>query len=575
MPLTGEAERARASGPGVLERTLATTFAPGTNRRGEVLGAAWTLLLPALELREVVCLGVPGPRTLATLARRASRVTVLSAGRGERRRARRLIARAGLANVEVVAAADAAGIAAVDLALVAGRSGARYAERLAALPAQGWSLFADVGRGGGRDAALVAALRARGRPPALLWLAVAGGEVELAAGLDDEATIAVLRRPPAAVGGGGPGRRVRALARRARPGGRTTERCGALLAAGEAPRGAGIAPPAYVRAIAAAATTPVDGCRVGLMAPSDYPSRKAVMLLFPGEADEPRWVVKLTRDAAFNDRLENEWRALTVLAGAGIGDGATVPRPAFLGHHAGLAVLGETALHGVAFRRRTTGDADCPFARAATDWLLALGAATVARRATTTEVAGALRRLLARFAELYRVTDAEHALLADQVEALAAGAHALPLVMQHGDPGTWNVLVTPDGRPAFLDWEAAERHGMPLWDLFYFARSFGVTVARAAGTRSSLTAFAEQYLADSPLSRRLAADVERHCADIGLDRGLVGPLFHLCWVHRALKEAMRLPPGELERGRYIRLLRLCIDRRDAPALRRLFGGGPA
>jgi len=38
---------------------------------------------------------------------------------------------------------------------------------------------------------------------------------------------------------------------------------------------------------------------------------------------------------------------------------------------------------------------------------------------------------------------------------------------------------------------------------------------------------------------------------------------------------MRLPPGQLERGRYVRLLRLCIDRRDAPALRRLFGGRAA
>ena len=50
----------------------------------------------------------------------------------------------------------------------------------------------------------------------------------------------------------------------------------------------------------------------------------------------------------------------------------------------------------------------------------------------------------------------------------------------------------------------------------------------------------------------------------------VEPLFYTCWMHRALKEATRLPPEHLEEGHYLRLLRLCIERRSAPALRRLF-----
>jgi hypothetical protein len=41
-------------------------------------------------------------------------------------------------------------------------------------------------------------------------------------------------------------------------------------------------------------------------------------------------------------------------------------------------------------------------------------------------------------------------------------------------------------------------------------------------------------------------------------------------MHRALKESMRLGSGKLDRGRYVRLLRLCLERRDAPALRRAF-----
>jgi len=80
-----------------------------------------------------------------------------------------------------------------------------------------------------------------------------------------------------------------------------------------------------------------------------------------------------------------------------------------------------------------------------------------------------------------------------------------------------------------------------------------------------------QYLADGPLSLALADDVGRHCAQIGLDPALVGPLFFTCWMHRALKEAARLEPHRLATGRYARLLRLCLERRDAPGLRRLWG----
>ena len=247
---------------------------------------------------------------------------------------------------------------------------------------------------------------------------------------------------------------------------------------------------------------------------------------------------------------------------------------AFFGHHAGHAVLGQTAIAGVPFRQTPSVTPDCPAARAAVAWLAELSAGTADHTlAEPMQVAAALGDLLGRFARIYRSSAAEHEALAGQIAAVAASRRPFPLVFQHGDPGTWNLLVTADGRPAFLDWEAAEPHGMPLWDLFYLARSVGVGAARAAGTRSSLDAFARQFLPDGPVSRALAHDVERHGSQIGLDPALVGPLLLTCWMHRALKEAMTMRPERLARGRYVRLLRLCLERRDAPGLRRICGTG--
>jgi hypothetical protein len=238
-------------------------------------------------------------------------------------------------------------------------------------------------------------------------------------------------------------------------------------------------------------------------------------------------------------------------------------------------VLGESALDGVPFRERTRATPDCPQARAAVDWLLDLATATVSR--ATNDASGALSELWPRwerFRGTYRLAPEEQRHLESCVAALAEGAPGFPLVFQHGDPGPWNILVTPAGRPAFLDWEAGEAQGMPLWDLFHFLRSYGLLVSRKAGTRDPLKSFEQQFLEQSGVHRLLVDATGRLRSRIGLAAELVGPLFYTCWMHRALKEAATLPPDRLDRGRYIGILRLAIARRDAPGLLELSSGDP-
>jgi hypothetical protein len=555
----------------VLEGTLATTFVPGTNRRGGLPEVSWTLLLDRLELGHVTCLGQPRRRMLRALQRRARAVTIVTADGPACHQARRRLERAGFGSVGVVSIARVGDLPDADLAIVLGKRWLRRAVAdggLAALLSASRAVYVEGGRPGRAE---LAALPTSG-PVVRLWLWVVDGDVQLAAGLDDDAAVAFLRRPPAAQPIARSRPRPRELVRRVRRHRRVGERVGVLSVATRPPAAPGAPVPGYIRAIAAAAGEPLDGCRVALAAPGDYPSRKAILAVFPAHGSEPRYIVKIARDPAFNGRLKNEDHALRTLAAAGIGDAATVPRASFFGHDGGLAVLAQTAISGVPFRQVARGTHECPSARAAIAWLMELGARTADRTiAEPAQAAAALRELLNRFAGLYRPSVAEHELLAEQIDAIAASRRPFPLVFQHGDPGVWNLLITPDGRPAFLDWEAAEQHGMPLWDLFYATRSVGIGVARAMGTRSSLDAFAEHYLADGPLSRALADDVRRYCTQIDLDPALVGPLFFTCWMHRALKEAARLEPHRLANGRYARLLRLCLQRRDAPGLMRLCG----
>jgi SAM-dependent methyltransferase len=557
-----------------------TPFAPGSNLKGTVGGANWCFLLPSLELGRIACLGRVSTSALATLARLGDEVTVCAPA-GELRRIRNRVSRDALPAVSLleVDRPDRVPLpdASVDLVVV-GRLPRLRAVRRSRLQREARRLLKPDGLVYLELTSLVAGLgtssarRAGGSlgDAAVFWLAPASGEVRAAAPLHDLRAIGylerrlqrrllvrkLLRRP----------RRVLARHLAVR---RIVHRRGALLG----PPGERLTPgpPRYLRDVAAVAGVELDESGWALAAPGEYPSQKVLVFLFGAEGDAPQSVVKITRDASLNPRLENEWRALTLLRDGGIGADGTLPRPQFFGLHAGLAVLAESAINGERFRERTRATADCPYARAAVEWLLDLGTTTAA--GTRADAPGALSKLeplFERFSQIYRLGAAEEDFLRVRVAALAPGRDGLPLVFQHGDPGPWNVLITPDGRPAFLDWEAAEPLGMPLWDLFHFLRSYGVVVSRAAGTRDPLRSFAEQYLDDSALSRLLVETTRRFCARSDLASGLVEPLFYVCWIHRAVKEAATRPSHELEGGRYINVLRMAIGRRDAPGLRRLF-----
>lgn len=343
---------------------------------------------------------------------------------------------------------------------------------------------------------------------------------------------------------------------------RFTRRYGVLVGRGAA--GSHEQPPAYLRQLASAAGISIDQHRWGLSARGEYRSRKVLFFLFDRAAATPEYIVKMTRDPALNPRLENEGRALEWLAERGIGDRETLPRVVFQGHHHDLAIVGETVIDGVPFEQRSSGAADCPLAGAAATWLTDLGVATAdTSAASPLEVAEALGTLFERFCQIYSLTPAQHDFLAGQIAAIGRSRSQFPLVFQHGDPGTWNIWVTPSERVAFLDWEAAEPQGMPLWDLFYFVRTYGAWAMRASSSGDIMKGFAGQFLSASPFQRLLFEVTERYRAQVGVPPELVEPLFYTCWMHRALKESTRLTAGNLERGHYFSVLMACIDQRAA------------
>jgi SAM-dependent methyltransferase len=559
-----------------FEEALEAQSAPGSNLKGSVDGANWCFLLPSLELGRVLAVGCPPPPSLATVSKFGDDILVW-VDVADRDRVREMIERANLTNVGVLTAEPDGALplpdASVDLIVLAKPRVARsqaVRDELARVSTPAGALYFESHALPGRGDHCVGQAR-QGEGAArrtVLWSAPAWGELRFAAPVGDGAAVSYLER-----------RFLKPLLRRKllkRPGkvaartplaNRLARRRALLLT--RQVEGTSTGPPDYLRTIAAQAGETIES-RWAFAAPGEYSSQKALFFLFDEDEETPTSVVKITREGRHNPRLENEWQALRLLQERGIGDERNRPSPLFFGQHAGLAILGESAVVGHPFLERTETMHRCPHVRRVVEWLLELGVSTAHPASDPALVVSRLRALLARFEDLYRPDGEMTALLEAQLAVLAGNADALRLVFQHGDPGPWNLVVTPDGEPGFLDWEAADPDGMPLWDLFHFLRSFGLAVSQKARTRDPNQSFADQILAASGLNRLLVETTSRFCDEAGFSSRLVEPLFYLCWVHRAVKEASRLAEEELQSGRYFNLLRAAVAHRDAPGLQRLF-----
>jgi hypothetical protein len=333
-------------------------------------------------------------------------------------------------------------------------------------------------------------------------------------------------------------------------------------------------PPEYLRTLASQAGIDIQQYRWGLAAHGEYSTRKVLFYLFKSGDESPEYIVKLVRNSAYNSRLENEYHSLSTLWGKGVSALNFLPKPVFFGHHNNLAILGETAIAGKSFRTMTGNHPDCPYSRLAVQHLTELGVEFLDPYSTTPgKAAETLNRLFESFIRIYQPNSKDQTFLEKQIVSIASYAGIFPLVFQHGDPGAWNILVTSKGEVFFLDWESAEPNGVPLWDLFYFLRSYAVGFARKAGIRDAVRGFEQQFLLDNQFSHFTIEALHDYCQRLKLPIELVEPLFYTCWMHRSLKEANRLGQNQLHNSHYFNLLVYCIQKRDTPQMSRLFSAG--
>lgn len=329
--------------------------------------------------------------------------------------------------------------------------------------------------------------------------------------------------------------------------------------------------PSYIASLAEQAGLDYSDFSYGVSMRGKFNANKVIFFLFKPLSEKPEAVIKMTRSPEFNYRLENEFRVLTTLQNKLYAEQTSYPKALFFGYHNELAVLCLAAVEGKPFRTSTAATPECVIANDGIEWIVKLGQCSSNKSAASTmDAYGVLCNLFQRFTDTYRLTDEEKEFLNGKISIFAQEERKFPVVFQHGDPGTWNMMVSDEQKVIVIDWEAGEPNGMPLWDLFYFFRTYASWVSRVRGSRDSLKNFSYHFLTHTPIAKMLETTTERYCRVIGLDKKFVEPIYYTCWMHRALKEATRLRADELQSGQYLNFLKLVLEQRDNEVLSRLF-----
>jgi hypothetical protein len=265
---------------------------------------------------------------------------------------------------------------------------------------------------------------------------------------------------------------------------------------------------------------------------------KVVGLVFPEGSSRPQVALKMARTPESESSILLEGGVLRSLRDrVESGTLRGVPRFLCLDRRGCAPVLGETAFVGLPLLSAWTGDTYGNLALKATDWL-----ADLAGVAAPSPPESWRRRLVddpfEEFLRVFgRVLDAG---LVREGERLLASLPVLPIVCEQRDFSPWNVLLTPAGELAVVDWESAELQGLPGLDLFYFLLNVCFSFDSARRTGRYRESYRTMVDPETPRGALAARCVKRYCDRVPLDAETVRALRLLAWIVHSRSEWSRL-----------------------------------
>ena len=271
-----------------------------------------------------------------------------------------------------------------------------------------------------------------------------------------------------------------------------------------------------------------------------------VALLFRSGFEAPRYIMKWTEEGDASAVLEKEYGILRRIE-AGSGDEEfkkTIPRPLALRELHGRTYLLERGLGGKRMKdmdpgRLLAGKGAGPILERVADWLYRFYAtagidAVTLDEETVEEVFGCQARA---FMSIFDVSAGERKAVERALDVLRGrGTAGFPLVMAHGDFSPANIMWS-DKAMGVIDWELASEKSPPLDDLYHFLGDVRSSSSPSRREEERSETFREVFFSRGPLAGAAEETVRGFSGRMGIDPGLLEPLFVLAWVRYAVRKA--------------------------------------
>ena len=312
-----------------------------------------------------------------------------------------------------------------------------------------------------------------------------------------------------------------------------------------------------------------------LATPRFRASRHAVFLIFADGSFEPTWVAKIPRLADETASLDREAANLRAVQAVRFGGFEGVPRVLAYEPYLDSRLLLETALVGYTMRPAVVRQRRRESCEAAIGWLIEFHGASIQRHH---DPAASFRRLVEAplncFERVFPLSTDEKRLIAETRRLThPLQSQEFPLVFEHGDFSSPNILMRLCGEIGVVDWELAEPCGLPAVDLFFFLSYLAFVRNRAATLEDYLGAFHEAFFGPEAWAREYIA---RYRSTLRLPSAALKPLFIACWSRYVASFVARLNdlgagprerPNEetaawLRSNRYFHLWRHAVEHAD-------------
>ena len=311
-----------------------------------------------------------------------------------------------------------------------------------------------------------------------------------------------------------------------------------------------------------------------LLTPRFRASSHVLYLVSLNDRSTPTLVVKVPRLAGDSPSLQKETAALQAIQSTRPQGFASIPRVVAFEPVLSRQILVETALVGKTMNPATVRDDPDGCCRVVMDWLIGLQAAT---RHSAQEDTDWFSRLVERpfraFTGLFPYS-ADEARLLERTWDLVSPLREvdLPLMIEHGDLSSPNIMLLEGGGPGVVDWELADPRGLPACDLFFFLTYIAFARENARSNRQHLSAFQKAFFGHAAWA---SPSIRKYAQQLDLAPVWLTPLFVLCWLRYMTGLLIRLdnakPSPErvdpetaawLRRNRYYSLWRYAISHVD-------------